>query len=59
MPSAKIAPSVLSSDFSQLAAECKRMVEDGADWLHMGEYETIYITTSEGYGLIRTCSLQM
>ncbi|CAG8677213.1 10166_t:CDS:2 [Ambispora leptoticha] len=35
MPVAKIAPSVLSSDFAQLATECNRMVKDGADWLHM------------------------
>lgn len=35
-PSAKIAPSVLASDFGKLAAECTRMIKDGADWLHMG-----------------------
>ncbi|KAG9293773.1 hypothetical protein G9A89_019110 [Geosiphon pyriformis] len=35
MPIAKISPSVLSSDFAQLGAECERMIKDGADWLHM------------------------
>lgn len=33
----KIAPSVLASDFGKLAAECTRIIKDGADWLHMGE----------------------
>uniref|UniRef100_A0A0D3E3V0 Ribulose-phosphate 3-epimerase n=1 Tax=Brassica oleracea var. oleracea TaxID=109376 RepID=A0A0D3E3V0_BRAOL len=33
--SPKIAPSMLSSDFANLAAEAKRMVDLGADWLHM------------------------
>ncbi|KAI9445099.1 Ribulose-phosphate 3-epimerase [Lactarius indigo] len=36
MPSTIIAPSVLASDFGQLAAECKRMIKGGAQWLHMG-----------------------
>lgn len=30
-----IAPSVLASDFGQLAFECKRITKDGAEWLHM------------------------
>lgn len=36
MPSAKIAPSMLASDFAHLAAEAKRVVKNGADWLHLG-----------------------
>lgn len=32
---AKIAPSMLSSDFANLASEADRMVRYGADWLHM------------------------
>ncbi|XP_039132948.1 ribulose-phosphate 3-epimerase, cytoplasmic isoform [Dioscorea cayenensis subsp. rotundata] len=32
---AKIAPSMLSSDFANLAAEAERMLQCGADWLHM------------------------
>ncbi|KAI9597894.1 ribulose-phosphate 3-epimerase [Syncephalis fuscata] len=35
MPKAKIAPSLLSGDFADLANECKRMTELGADYLHM------------------------
>jgi hypothetical protein len=34
-PAAVVAPSILSSDFARLADECKRMVELGADWLHV------------------------
>jgi hypothetical protein len=36
LPRAKIAPSLLSGDFANLASECKRMLEYGADYLHMG-----------------------
>uniref|UniRef100_A0A2P2K9S7 Ribulose-phosphate 3-epimerase n=1 Tax=Rhizophora mucronata TaxID=61149 RepID=A0A2P2K9S7_RHIMU len=32
---AKIAPSMLSSDFANLASEAQRMLACGADWLHM------------------------
>ncbi|PKA54890.1 Ribulose-phosphate 3-epimerase, cytoplasmic isoform [Apostasia shenzhenica] len=32
---AKIAPSMLSSDFANLASEAERMIRFGADWLHM------------------------
>jgi ribulose-phosphate 3-epimerase len=35
MPTAKISPSMLSCDFARLADEAKRMINDGADWLHM------------------------
>lgn len=35
LPSPKIAPSMLSSDFANLASEAKFMLESGADWLHM------------------------
>ncbi|KAK2992873.1 hypothetical protein RJ640_028115 [Escallonia rubra] len=35
MVAAKIAPSMLSSDFSNLASEAERMIRCGADWLHM------------------------
>lgn len=34
-PRAIIAPSMLSSDFANLATEAKRMLDAGADWLHM------------------------
>lgn len=37
MPRAIISPSVLASDFGQLTAECKRMITNGAEWLHMGQ----------------------
>ncbi|KAF7320090.1 Ribulose-phosphate 3-epimerase [Mycena kentingensis (nom. inval.)] len=35
MPDAIISPSVLASDFGQLTAECKRMIDGGATYLHM------------------------
>ena len=30
-----IAPSILASDFGKLGSECNRMIEEGADWLHI------------------------
>ncbi|CAO3660878.1 unnamed protein product [Rhizopus stolonifer] len=35
MPEAKISPSMLSSNFANLAVEAKRMKKNGADWLHL------------------------
>jgi hypothetical protein len=43
MPSTIISPSVLASDFGQLAAECKRMIKGGAQWLHMGAFNLVWI----------------
>ncbi|KAG5460621.1 MAG: hypothetical protein BJ554DRAFT_7304 [Olpidium bornovanus] len=38
MPTPKVSPSLLSSDFARLADECNRMLQLGADWLHMGTW---------------------
>jgi pentose-5-phosphate-3-epimerase len=35
MPHSIICPSLLSADFSNLASEAKRMIDAGADYLHM------------------------
>lgn len=35
LPKPKIAPSMLSSDFANLASEAKFIENCGADWLHM------------------------
>ena len=34
-PNAIIAPSILSADFAELGAECRRTMDQGADWLHV------------------------
>ena len=31
----RIAPSILSADFAQLGAEVRRVIEAGADWIHL------------------------
>ena len=35
MPDVKIAPSILSADFANLEAECRNVLEGGADLLHL------------------------
>lgn len=45
MPAVKIAPSVLASDLGNLNEECKRMIECGADWLHMGRWPLLMQTS--------------
>jgi ribulose-phosphate 3-epimerase len=34
-PAAIIAPSILSADFANLGAECSKMIDSGAQWLHI------------------------
>mmetsp|Transcript_18662 Transcript_18662/g.39234 ORF Transcript_18662/g.39234 Transcript_18662/m.39234 type:complete len:232 (-) Transcript_18662:1338-2033(-) len=34
-PRTVVAPSILASDFAQLATECHRVLDAGADWLHV------------------------
>lgn len=34
-PPAKIAPSMLASDFACMADEAKKVMDAGADWLHL------------------------
>lgn len=35
MPTIKIAPSILASDFSRLGEEIRAVIEAGADWIHL------------------------
>jgi len=35
MVTPKISPSMLASNFADLANEAQRMIDAGADWLHM------------------------
>lgn len=49
MPAVKIAPSVLASDLGNLNYECQRMMDCGADWLHMGACTTTNADIMDGH----------
>ncbi|GER46791.1 ribulose-phosphate 3-epimerase [Striga asiatica] len=52
MVNAKIAPSMLSSDFANLASEAERMVRCGADWLHMDIMDGYVIIRYEAWKIL-------
>ena len=35
MPACKISPSLLAADFANLASESRKVLDGGADWLHL------------------------
>lgn len=55
MPRVIVAPSVLAADMGNLNQECKRMMDAGADWLHMGELVIISVSIEELIKSLQRC----
>ena len=41
-----ISPSVLASNFGDLSNEIKRMMQHGAEWVHMGPSTSVLLSTT-------------